>query len=192
MTTTVCLAHGRGVISALSFGRKLVDLPCYSSRTRSPWCHPYFAQSTSAARAGSPLCCASCCADRPGFGWITASCALARDLAPGSAARRFDERSVALTAPLMACYGLGLVPLAAESIVVQHYFARRNVLRPVIIGIGAVALHVLLLSVSWRWLGPPAIALSLVVAKSVKVLILIRARTPSLRRPPAASSWVDS
>lgn len=169
---------GPGVISAVSFGRKLADLPLLVvSYSISVVVFPYFADLhiqydhealrrllRKVLRLAMVI-----------FGWATAvavplSFDAVRVVLEGGA---FTAQSVEMTAPVLAAYAAGFVPLAIESILLQHFFARRDVVRPVAVGIAGVIVHVGLVAATWSWIGPPSIALSYVVAKSMKVIVLI-------------------
>lgn len=169
---------GPGVISALSFGRKLVDLPLLVvSYSISVVVFPYFADlHIQNDREGSlHLLRKLLRLTMILFAWASAvTIPLARDVVrvvfEGGA---FGSRSVEMTTPILAWYAIGFVPLAVESILVQHFFARRDVIRPVAAGIAAVVIHVAIVAASWSWLGPRSIAAAYVVAKSLKVVFLL-------------------
>lgn len=186
---------GPGVISALSFGRKLLDLPLllvpYSI---SVVAFPYFADlhirgDREASRdvllkllGGTAIL----------FAWITVlTIPLSHDIVRVVFERgAFRARSVELTAPILAFYAVGLVPLAIESILVQHFFARRDVVRPVAVGIAGVLIHLLVLLFTWSWLGPRAIALSYICGKTVKVVALLLWSRDRSSRPRIASRFI--
>lgn len=168
-----------GVISAVSFGRKLADLPLLVvSYSISVVVFPYFADLHIQRdhEALSRLLRKILRLAMVIFGWATAiavplSVEVVRVVLERGA---FTMRSVEMTAPILAAYAAGFVPLAIESILLQHFFARRDVVRPVAVGIAGVIVHVGLLASIWSLVGPASIAVSYVVAKSLKVIVLIR------------------
>jgi putative peptidoglycan lipid II flippase len=170
---------GPGVISALSFARKLVDLPLLVvSYSISVVVFPYFAglhienDKESSTRLLRRLLRLTMIL----FALVTSvTVPLSRDLVSAAfGGGAFGDRSVEMTSPILAWYAIGFVPLAIESIIVMHFFARRDVIRPVAAGMAAVVLHVAIVATTWSWLGPRSIAAGYVVAKTLKVVYLLR------------------
>jgi putative peptidoglycan lipid II flippase len=170
---------GPGVISAVSFGRKLADLPLLVvSYSISVVVFPYFADLHIGRdhEALSRLLRKMLRLAMLVFAWATVvAVPLSSDIVRVVFERgAFGARSVDMTSPILACYAAGFVPLAIESILLQHFFARRDVVRPVAVGIAGVIVHIALVAFTWRWLGPASIALSYVIAKSLKVAVLLK------------------
>lgn len=169
---------GEGYVSALSFARKLTDLPLLIlSYSLSTAAFPYFADmNLSADRMNGrhllrPLLSWSAIV----FGAITSVMLLgAEDIVRIVFERgAFGEDSVAKTTPILFVYAIGLVPLAIESILVLYYFSRKDIVRPVVVGMIGVVIHVVLLAATWEQLGAISMPVSYTVAKTFKVLVLL-------------------
>jgi len=88
--------------------------------------------------------------------------------------KKFDMESAMLTAGPMQLYALGMLVGALEIIILQFYFAMSDTLRPTIIGMIMVPLHIAVayLGIYYWGLGAVAIALALLVSKGSKIMLL--------------------
>jgi len=88
--------------------------------------------------------------------------------------KKFGMESAILTAGPMQFYALGMLVGALEIIVLQFFFAMSDTLRPTIIGMIMVPLHigVAYFGIHYWGLGAMAIALALFVSKSSKIVVL--------------------
>ncbi|MHB9026680.1 MAG: murein biosynthesis integral membrane protein MurJ [Armatimonadota bacterium] len=87
---------------------------------------------------------------------------------------QFDKDSADLTAAPLVIYALGMLAAALEIVVLQFFFAMKDTVRPIIVGIAMLPLHIGIAYLGvYHWgLQATAIALALLVNKSSKVLIL--------------------
>jgi murein biosynthesis integral membrane protein MurJ len=96
----------------------------------------------------------------------------------------FTAASTQLTAGALLFYALALLPFALEVIIVQFFFARQDTLTPVIADVVTFALNVALIPLLMPALGLGGIALSVAIAKTVKVLsllLLFQQKVPTFR-----------
>lgn len=85
----------------------------------------------------------------------------------------FNVESTLLTSKPLMIYSLGLVFFAIETILVIFYYANADTKTPVFVGMICVVLHVLLSFILIQIMGYVGIALSFVVQKAIKNLILL-------------------
>jgi len=85
----------------------------------------------------------------------------------------FNAASTILTARPLMVYSLGLVFFAIETILVIFYYANADTKTPVFVGMICVVLHIALSLVLIKIMGYIGIALSFVIQKSVKNLVLL-------------------
>lgn len=85
----------------------------------------------------------------------------------------FNAESTRITSIALSIYNLGIVAFALETILVIFWFARGRIKTPVILGIICVTLNILITFLLIKPLGYVAIALSLVISKWLKVLVLM-------------------
>lgn len=85
----------------------------------------------------------------------------------------FDAQSTELVATILLWLAPAMCALSIEALITQHFYSRLDVWPPVIVGIAAVALRILLiyLFVS-RW-QLPGLAVSIVISRIAKVLVLM-------------------
>ena len=90
------------------------------------------------------------------------------------ASKQFDTESAGLMSGPFQIYAVGMLVGALEIIVLQFYFAMSDTLRPTIVGMAIVPLHILLAYMGvYNWkLGAMAIALALLCSKGTKIIIL--------------------
>ncbi len=88
--------------------------------------------------------------------------------------QHFDAASVAVTAAPLQVFAIGMLIGALEIIVLQFFFALSDTLRPTIIGVAMVPLHITIafLSTTQLGLGAAGIALALLISKGTKVIVL--------------------
>lgn len=94
----------------------------------------------------------------------------------------FDTASIALTADALGCYGLGIVAMAVESLLVSTFYALKEMKTPTYIGMGSVTCDIIL---SWSLMqiwGHVGIALAVSLTKSIKVCVLLIALNRRLAR----------
>lgn len=84
----------------------------------------------------------------------------------------FDVYSTNITARSLAVYSFGLIFFALETIVVIFYFANSDTKTPIFVGVICVLENILLSYVFINIFGYTGIALSMVISKATKVLIL--------------------
>lgn len=85
----------------------------------------------------------------------------------------FHTESTMATAETFMFYAFGLMTFSLESLVVCSFFALKDTKTPVVIGIVAVVVDILLAWSFLSTLGHLAIAMALVVSKSIKVGVLL-------------------
>jgi len=88
--------------------------------------------------------------------------------------KHFDMQSANLLAAPFRVYALGMLVGALEIIVLQFFFAMSDTLRPTVVGMAIVPLHILLAYLGvYQWqLGAMAIGLALLCSKGTKIIIL--------------------
>jgi murein biosynthesis integral membrane protein MurJ len=84
----------------------------------------------------------------------------------------FDAASTSLTAKPMTIYSIGMLLFALETVIVIFYFAFADTKTPIFTGIACSLLNIFLTFILIRPLGYLGIALSLVISKTIKVTIL--------------------
>jgi murein biosynthesis integral membrane protein MurJ len=85
----------------------------------------------------------------------------------------FDGSSTGLTSAPLAVYALGMPAFAIETVLVIFYFSVADTKTPVFTGIGCVVLNIALTWILVRMVGHTGIAWGLVIAKTLKVIILL-------------------
>ena len=103
----------------------------------------------------------------------------------------FDAASRNLTAWPLQLYALGLVTFAVEAMVVPFYFALKDTVTPVVLGVAGVLVNVALTAALVGPLGVGGVALALTVSKSLKVAALaalLRRKREGFRLGPALGS----
>ncbi|OPZ83283.1 MAG: putative peptidoglycan biosynthesis protein MurJ [bacterium ADurb.Bin429] len=98
---------------------------------------------------------------------------------------KFGEEAVRLTAAPFTIFAIGMLIGALEIIILQFFFAMADTLRPTLVGMAMVPLHIAVgyLGVYHFQLGATAIAIALFVSKGTKVVVLygmIRSRLGDL------------
>ncbi|CAA9282985.1 MAG: hypothetical protein AVDCRST_MAG56-4000 [uncultured Cytophagales bacterium] len=167
-----------GAISALSYARKVVDLPILVfPYILSIVVFPYFSE-LALARDGekqSALLTQS-------LAWITLLFlplsvfffAFSLDIVEIMFMRgAFTQHSAALTAKPLAFYATGMVFFALETVLVIFYYANSNTRTPIFVGICCAIGDILLTYIFINTIGYAGIALSLAIAKAVKVIVLL-------------------
>lgn len=86
---------------------------------------------------------------------------------------KFGPDSVALTTGPLSCYSLGLTAFALEIILMTFFFALRDTLTPILIGIITLVVHVALILGLIETLGHNSIALALALSRTLKVILLL-------------------
>jgi len=84
----------------------------------------------------------------------------------------FDAMSTVLTAKPLTLYSIGMLFFALETVIVIFYFAFADTKTPIFTGIACSVLNILLTFILIKPLGYLGIALSLVVTKTIKVTVL--------------------
>lgn len=85
----------------------------------------------------------------------------------------FDAQSTFLTSAPLAVYALGMPAFAIETVLVVFYFSIADTRTPVFVGIGCVLLNLLVTWIGVQYAGYLGIAGSLVISKTVKVILLL-------------------
>jgi putative peptidoglycan lipid II flippase len=114
---------------------------------------------------------------------------------------RFDLQACTSTGAVLSVYAAGLPAFALDAVLVPVFFAARDTRRPVLVGMLGVAINLGAMALLFRPWGVAGIAAALVLAKTVKVLVLhlllarrhgalgldlLRAVAPSLLAAPFA------
>lgn len=86
----------------------------------------------------------------------------------------FNAESTILTSKPLMIYSMGMVFYAVETILVIFYYANGNTRTPVFVGIACVVLNILLTWIFIQFIGYIGIALAYVIQKVLKNLILLR------------------
>jgi murein biosynthesis integral membrane protein MurJ len=167
-----------GSISALSYSKKLVDLPVVVfPYALSVVVFPYFSElhiEKDMARLRQLL--------RETLKWIAivfipaAGCLFfLSDIVTQLVFQRgaFDAQSTALTASSLAIYAIGMPAFAIESVLVIFYFSIADTKTPVFIGILCVIVNIVITWILVQHIAHLGIAWSLVVSKTLKVIILL-------------------
>jgi murein biosynthesis integral membrane protein MurJ len=167
-----------GAISALSYARKVVDLPILVfPYILSIVVFPYFSELALARdheKQGALL--------TQSLAWITLLFlplsifffTFSLDIIEVMFMRgAFTQDSAALTAKPLAFYALGMVFFALETVLVIFYYANSNTRTPIFIGILCAVGDVLLSYTLINTIGYAGIALALAVSKAAKVIILL-------------------
>ena len=97
----------------------------------------------------------------------------------------FDAAARELTAWPLRMYALGMVTFAVECVLVNFFFALRDTLTPIAIGLFGVGINIALCALLIEPLGVGGVALALTVSKSVKIIVL----TLLLARKGSFVSW---
>ncbi len=84
----------------------------------------------------------------------------------------FDREAREATAGVLAMYSLGMSAFALEGVLVLLFFALKDTLTPVTVGILGVLLHIALCALLIGPLGVGGVALALTVSKTVKLIAL--------------------
>lgn len=85
---------------------------------------------------------------------------------------RFGPESVAMTTGPLAWYALGLTTFAVEIILMQFYFAMKDTVTPIVVGVLALAVHVGVILSLQGFMLHKSIAFAAVVSKTLKILVL--------------------
>lgn len=85
----------------------------------------------------------------------------------------FNDHSVILTASPLAVYSYGLVFFALETVIVIFYFSISDTKTPVAIGVLCVLENIIITYFLVKTIGHAGIAMGLVVSKGTKVLVLL-------------------
>lgn len=85
----------------------------------------------------------------------------------------FDSYSTILTAKPLSIYSLGIPAFAIETILVLYYFSKSDIKTPIFIGVCCVLINIVMTFVLMAYIGYLAIALSYVISKTTKVIILL-------------------
>lgn len=167
-----------GTISALSFAKKIVELPVLLfPYILSIVVFPYFAEMSKKGEKekqrklliGSlqwimiffiPL----------SFFFVIHSESLIRLVFERGA---FDSSSTLLTSKPMAIYAIGLIFLAVETIIVIFFYGNADMKTPIVTGIACVILNITLTVLLIGPLGYIAIPLAFIIQKSIKNLVLL-------------------
>lgn len=168
----------KGAISALSFARKVTELPVVLfPYTLSIVVFPFFTQLSAekdTARLDA-LLAASLKYVLLAFLPLSFFLFFFPDPVIGFIFQRgaFDAQSTFLTARAFAIYNLGLPAFALEALLVVFLFGRGRIREAVLIGIACVSLDILLTWAGVGRIGYRAVAWSLVISKWTKTLILL-------------------
>jgi putative peptidoglycan lipid II flippase len=167
-----------GVIAALSYSRKIVELPIIIfPYILSIVVFPYFSQLAIEkdqkrlsfllsesfrwiAIVFIPLCI---------FIFIYSKPIIEIILQRGA----FNAHSTLLTEKPLAIYSLGMLFFAIETILVIFYYANADTKTPIFVGIGCVIINIILTWVFIHLIGYIGIALAYVIQKTIKTLILL-------------------
>lgn len=167
-----------GAISALSYAKKLVDLPVLIfPYILSVVVFPYFSELAIAKQKerSSDLLSKS-------LSWITLiflplsiyfylfSYELTALIFKRGA---FDEHSTLLTALPLKYYAVGMIFFAIETILVIYYFAHSNTKTPIFVGILSVIENIILTIILLQFVGYVGIAIALVISKATKNIVLL-------------------
>lgn len=168
----------QGSISALSYAKKVVELPVVVfPYALSVVIFPYFSElhiEKDMVRLFILL--------RKTIGWIACvfiPLALALFLFADEITQlvfqrgAFDAQSTILTSAPLAVYAVGVPAFAVETVLVIFYFSLADTRTPVFVGIGCVLLNILVTWIGVGYAGYLGIAGSLVISKTVKVIILL-------------------
>jgi len=85
----------------------------------------------------------------------------------------FDVASTLLTAKPLAIYSLGMPAFAIETVLVIAYFSLADIKTPIFVGIICVLLNIMITWILLPYVEYLGIAWSLIISKSLKVLILL-------------------
>jgi murein biosynthesis integral membrane protein MurJ len=167
-----------GSISALSYSKKIVELPVVIfPYALSVVVFPYFSElhiERNMARLRQLL--------RETLKWIAVvfiplavclfffSDAITRLVFQRGA---FDEQSTLLTAGSLAVYAVGMPAFAIETVLVVFYFSIADTKTPVFVGIACVIVNIVITWILVHHFAHLGIAWSLVVSKTLKVVILL-------------------
>ena len=167
-----------GSISALSYSKKLVDLPVVVfPYALSVVVFPYFSElhiEKDMVRLRQLL--------RETLKWIAIAFIPAAiclfffsDVITQLVFQRgaFDEQSTVLTASSLAIYAIGMPAFAIETVLVIFYFSVADTKTPVFIGILCVMINIFITWILVQHVAHLGIAWSLVVSKTLKVAILL-------------------
>ncbi|GGB24179.1 putative lipid II flippase MurJ [Puia dinghuensis] len=167
-----------GAISALSYSKKVIDLPILIiSYTLSVVVFPYFVE-LSVAKEKEKLTRLLARA----LGYITLiylplsllSFLFSREIVELIFKRgAFDNAAVKLTATPLAYYSIGMVFFSLETILVIFYFANSNTRTPIFWGVVTVIENILLCYIFTSTIGYAGIALALTLSKGTKVIALL-------------------
>ncbi|HEY3416904.1 MAG TPA: lipid II flippase MurJ [Armatimonadota bacterium] len=87
---------------------------------------------------------------------------------------KFGQASADLTTAPLVLYAVGMLTAALEIVVLQFFFAMKDTVRPMVVGLAVLPLHIGIAYMGvFHWgMGAAAIALALLVNKSSKVVVL--------------------
>jgi putative peptidoglycan lipid II flippase len=167
-----------GAISALSYSKKVIDLPILIvPYILSVVIFPYFLELSVAKEKEKLTRLLS-----QSLAWLTLIFlplsilffSFSHDIVELAFKRgAFGNAAVSLTAAPLMYYSLGMVFFAIETILVIFYFANSNTKTPIFWGIVTVIENILLTYILIRNIGYVGIALALTLSKATKVIILL-------------------
>jgi putative peptidoglycan lipid II flippase len=85
----------------------------------------------------------------------------------------FNASSTEKTGFALSWFALGLIAFAIEIPIMQSFFALKDTLTPIIVGIGCVLINILLTLTLVNWIGFIAVPIALSFQKIIKVTVLI-------------------
>ncbi|MBN2302037.1 MAG: hypothetical protein JXN60_05915 [Lentisphaerae bacterium] len=97
---------------------------------------------------------------------------------------KFISDSVELTASPFLFYAIGLTAFAVEIVFMRFYFALKDTLTPIIVGIVCTVIHISVVIIFHETLSHQSIALAALISKSVKVTVLywlLKSRIPNMQ-----------
>lgn len=85
----------------------------------------------------------------------------------------FDESAIALTGPCLSYFSIGLVAFAIEILVLRAYYAILDMVTPIVVGLVFVTLNIVFTILLLPWLGILTIPIALTLQKTMKVIVLV-------------------
>lgn len=168
---------GEGGVSARAFAKKLRDLPLeLAPYTLSVVLFPFFASMAATGDTGrlARLFATAAHAIAIVFAPLAVGMILLAEPLVSLALERgaFGAEARTLAASALAMYGIGMVTFAVETVLVNFFFALRDTLTPIAVGLFGVALNIALCALLIEPLGVAGVALALTLSKSVKLVVL--------------------
>lgn len=167
-----------GAISALSYARKIVELPILVfPYILSTVVFPYFSELAVARQKQQLGTLFSGCLSSITLVFVPLSVffvANSHEIVSITFERgAFNSQSTLLTAGALTYYAAGMLFFAIETVLVIFYFSNMDTRTPIFVGIAGVVLNIILTYVLIGVMGYAGVALALALSKMIKVLVLL-------------------